>query len=345
MAIPIKWNPGWGIRGGKVSNDFASIVGTEVVGKRRKSRFQQAMDDLVTPPGSPETKPEFDAPRRAWAESDGKFYGTASSHHTLPGGIYRMDVAQGVGPIFLKQPNDTDSIVELPDSESENILSEIEHFGTLRAAFKEYGFLYKRGILLWGPPGSGKTCTIQMALKMLIEDYDSVAVIVEHPAIAATCLQTLRRIEPTRQIVALMEDFDSLIERHGESEFLSLLDGEAQIDNIVYIATTNYPQRLDKRFVDRPSRFDTVRYIGMPSQAARAAYMRAKIPAAMLPQEDLDKYVGLSEGYSIAHMREFVVLTRCFGMTIEAAHQRLEITRNRNLSSESSPDRPKFGFT
>jgi hypothetical protein len=83
------------------------------------------------------------------------------------------------------------------------------------------------------------------------------------------CLQMLRAVEPERQVVGILEDVDALIERYGESEYLSLLDGEAQVDNVVYVATTNYPERLDARIVDRPSRFDTIRYIGMPSAGAR----------------------------------------------------------------------------
>lgn len=280
-----------------------------------------------------------DMSRRAWAESDGTFWGTPSSHGHLPTGLYRMSNHPSLGALFLKQKNDTDELIELPDSESDAIIQEVRVFKGLREKFKDHGFLYKRGILLWGPPGSGKTCTLQLVIKMLVENHNSIAVLVEEPKLAAFCLQALRRIEPDRQIVAILEDLDALCDQHGESSYLALLDGESQVDNIVYVATTNYPERLDKRFVDRPSRFDTVRYIGMPTAEARKTYLAAK-----LPDHDVSEYVAHSDGFSIAHLRELIILTQCFGVPLAEAAKRLEGMRAK-VSSDQPPDKQSFGFS
>lgn len=312
-----------------MSKDFFERVGKEVAAYPRRGEVAEPM--LTATAGQP---PVGDGPRRSWAESDGVFWATPQSHELLPTGIYRMELNPNFGPMFMRQTNDTDDLIELPDSESAKILEEISKFTTLRDAFRQHGFLYKRGILMYGPPGSGKTCTLQLLLKMLVDQHDSIAVLIDKPHVAATCLLALRRIEPERQIVAILEDLDALCERYGESEYLALLDGESQVDNIIFLASTNYPERLDRRFVDRPSRFDTIREIGMPSDHARWEYLHKK--ASELKPAALAEYVSASKGYSIAHLRELIILTRCFGIPLERAAARLNESRQKKHSSENS---------
>ncbi len=112
-------------------------------------------------------------------------------------------------------------------------------------------------------------------------------------------------------------------------------------DGLLQHNTTNYPERLDKRFVDRPSRFDTVRFIGMPTAAARRTYLKAKEPT--LTDSNLDLWVDNTEGFSIAHLRELVILVQCFERPLEEAIERLESMRIKP-SSEDSPDKVPFGF-
>jgi hypothetical protein len=314
---------------------------------RRDPNFRRLIKQMNTqmpemPQTAGEEQPKPTGGMRAWAEADGTFWGTQSSHDAIPPGIYRMSMEPNRGEVFLRQHNDTDALIALPDSGSEEVLAEIDEFKGLRPKFREYGFLYKRGILLWGPPGSGKTCTLQLAMRSMIETHNAIGVLVDHPGVAASCLQTLRRIEPERQIVALMEDLDALCEQYDESAYLSLLDGESQVDNIIFIATTNYPEKLDKRFTDRPSRFDTVRYVGMPSANARRLYLVTKSP--QLDAGTVEAMVRVSEGYSIAHLRELVILTQCFGKTVEDAAKRIGSGRAARPSSDSAPDRTQFGF-
>lgn len=280
--------------------------------------------------------------QKRWAANHETFWGATQTYDELPAGLYRTGWADGIGPILKRQKVETDNLLELPDNASASIIAEFETFWQIADKFRERGFLHKRGFMLWGPPGSGKTSTVTILIKKLVEQHNGIVVFLDRTHEASACLQMVRSIEPSRPVVAIMEDIDALIERHGENEYLALLDGEAQVDNIVFIATTNYPERLDRRFVDRPSRFDTVRYVGMPSAAARRTYLKAKEPS--LTDDELSEWVSRTEGFSVAHLKEMIIAIRCFGQPIDEVTSRLAEMHGRKPTSEDSPDRVSAGF-
>lgn len=324
------------------NQEFFEKVGTGAGGPRRGYTGENV---AVAPAPSPmPDHPPMAATTGAkrWAANHDVFWGATQTYDALPPGLYRCGVSANVGPILHQLTVETDNLLELPDEDSAGIVTEFEKFWTLETEFRKRGFLMKRGFLLWGPPGSGKTSTVHLLVKRLITNSAGIIIVVENPHEAAVCLQMARQIEPKRPMIAIMEDIDALIERFGENQFLALLDGEAQVDNIVFVASTNYPERLDQRFVDRPSRFDTIRYIGMPSAAAREVYLQAKEPS--LEGEELEAWVRASNGFSIAHLKEMIIAVRCFGQPLAEVTARLEAMHSRKPTSADSPDKQRVGF-
>jgi SpoVK/Ycf46/Vps4 family AAA+-type ATPase len=137
-------------------------------------------------------------------------------------------------------------------------------------------------------------------------------------------------MEPDRPMIVVLEDIDEIIDKHGEHAILSMLDGENQISNVVFLATTNYPERLGARIVNRPSRFDERIFVGMPGALARKTYLKFAAPA--LDDETLEKWTEDTSNFSIAHLRELVAATYCLDQKYEDVLKRLR----------SMTERPKF---
>ena len=276
-----------------------------------------------------------------WATSGKDYFPCDHAVSQLAAGQYVVRESHSRGIYFSKSEINLDNLIELPDNNSEKVIAGIKNFWEREQFFREFGFLWKRGVMLYGPPGSGKTSTVQQLAKLIV-DMDGISVYCTHPSRDAAGLRLLRNIEPDRPIVVILEDIDAIIQSYGESDLLAMLDGELQVDNVVFVATTNYPEKLDKRFVNRPSRFDEVTYIGMPSLECRKTFLSVKNPS--LNAEELDMWADKTEGMSIAHLRELIVSVECLGNDFNETVERLSKMMKTTLSSDRNEDTADFGF-
>jgi len=148
-----------------------------------------------------------------------------------------------------------------------------------------------------------------------------------NPSMTSDGLSALRRIEPDRRIICILEDIDEIISRYGEHELLALLDGENQVENIVMVATTNYPDRLGARIINRPSRFDERILVGMPTAAAREMYLQTVAPE--LSKKELKQWVVDTDQLSIAHLRELSAAVLCLEQPYNIVLNRLRSMKNK----------------
>lgn len=256
---------------------------------------------------------------------NGVYAAIGSTKVNLPVGAYSLNIANGV-VYFTEKKMVTDTLIDLGNSNSLKVIDGIKLFWTRKQKFLDKGIIFKRGILMWGPPGSGKTATLILLINDLIRQ-GGIVLLVQSPSTAVAALTVLRKIEPTRPLIVVLEDVEEIINTHGEHDLLALLDGEHQTDNVVNIATTNYPEMLGSRIINRPSRFDEVIKIGMPSEQMRTQYLKHVLRNEQ-ESYNIRKWVKDTDNMSIAHLKELVVAVTCLEQSYDEVINRLKTMKN-----------------
>ncbi len=260
----------------------------------------------------------------------------------LPAGAYSCTLNQYGEVQLVARDLQVDDLIDFADSLPSKILREIESFWELGEQFQKHGYLHRRGYLLYGPQGAGKSSVVHQVVHRIIR-AGHVAVFCEHPGFLTRAMEVFRKIEPDRPVVCLFEDIDAIIETHGDSELLQWLDGSHQINKVINIATTNYPERLDRRIVSRPRRFDRIIKIEAPTAAIRETYLSRKLPD-LAANGQMAHWVAMTEGLSFAALAELVISVACLGNSLEETVNVLRQLDDQHLSSKDF-DRPgTMGF-
>jgi predicted AAA+ superfamily ATPase len=263
-----------------------------------------------------------------------EFAPTMPTKKKLSSGLYECKWNSGIQSVSLvKKKMNLDELYELPSPETQNILDDIQTFWDRKEAYRSYNFVHKRGILLWGDPGCGKSGIIQICIKNLIEKNNGIVINItdgEQFSWYTEIIHELRKIEPDRPLIVILEDIDSIAEedRYSTTKLLNILDGVNQIDNVVYIATTNYPEKLAERITNRPSRFDRRYHVEMPSRKIREEYIKKKLTQTDLKKIDMKDWLDKTEGMSLSHLKELVVSVVVMGKPFETSFSDLEEMKN-----------------
>lgn len=183
-----------------------------------------------------------------------------------------------------------------------------------RQEWEKYGIPPKRGILLSGEPGTGKTviCKALMAEAEGITCITTTAYALAADEYVTELYELAQDLSPS---LVFIEDIDLIGQNREESGYqrgpallalLAVLDGIEEKKEIVTIATTNCLDALDKALSERPSRFDRVIKLSRPSAEQRLELIRRLCHRIPLDSANQDYLARRTEGCTPAQVQEIV---------------------------------------
>jgi AAA+ superfamily predicted ATPase len=273
-----------------------------------------------------------------WGFANGMYYAVSDTVDVMPAGLYDVQVTNGT-LFFTRAEMGTDKLLRLPGTAGDAVVTEIQQFWERGELYEKFGMTHKRGILLYGPPGSGKTSTLSLVAQDVIAAGGFV-ITWPGPDLMHIALRQIRAIQPEARVVVLMEDLDAILAGRNENEsaVLNLLDGVEKYPKVVFLATTNYIEVLAPRIANRPSRFDKRFKIGHPTAPARGEYLRSLVPEGV--RVDVDRMVKDTEGMSLAHLKELLVSTQVIGSDYDETLRLLKAMNAGRASSADDEERP-----
>jgi len=222
---------------------------------------------------------------------------------------------------FLKyEDKDWEDIV-LTEPQRKMIDRNITKFVENMEKFKTRELPLSRGVLVVGPPGTGKT----LLCNTIMSQTECTFIYITSESVSnrgdiSEMYDLARSLSPS---IIVVEDIDTLgagdREQYGGDhpllgEFLNCLAGIENNEQVITIATTNYPQHLDKALIDRPGRFDVRIDFGLPDESLRETIFNRYLKNISHEKIDFSKLTKICDGMSGAHLKEIVMMAYMEGL-------------------------------
>ena len=187
--------------------------------------------------------------------------------------------------------------------------------------YEKLGLRPPRGIILFGPPGTGKT----MLAKAVANESEANFISVKGPELLSKWVgesekhvrEIFRKARQAAPCVIFFDEIDSIAPRRGGmhdsgvtdrviSQLLTELDGIEELRGVMVIAATNRPDLVDPALL-RPGRFDRLLYVGPPDKQARLEIFKIHTKGMSLADDvNLETLAEKTEGYVGADIKEIV---------------------------------------
>ena len=225
---------------------------------------------------------------------------------------------------FIEKDSTVDDLIAWNEDVKTQLQRNVIDFYSAMPKLEALGLNTSRGIILAGPPGTGKT----MIGKWLAAQTGMTSILVSAEMIRnrgniRRIYERARLLSPTLIIVEDIDTTGGLDRRVSDhpllGEFLQCMDGMVKNSGVITVATTNHASSIDPAIADRPGRFDRVIEVPLPNLRQRKSILRRKV--AGIPQHPsvtkdvLGSIARRSDGLSGAWVIEIIQFAQVLALS------------------------------
>nr|XP_012221283.1 PREDICTED: spermatogenesis-associated protein 5 [Linepithema humile] len=185
--------------------------------------------------------------------------------------------------------------------------------------FRRLGIEPPKGVLMFGPPGCSKT----MVAKAIATESSLNFLSIKGPELFSKWVgesekavrEVFRKARQVAPAIVFIDEIDALggerasstgsgsnVQERVLAQLLTELDGITKRDDVMLLAATNRPDKMDKALL-RPGRFDRIIYVGLPDESTREEIFKLKFQKMSVEENiNIDELVKLTDGYTCAEL-------------------------------------------
>ena len=220
---------------------------------------------------------------------------------------------------FLKRHQKTNELMAWNPDIKKALERDVLNFIKVMPILKENGLPNSRGIILSGPPGTGKT---MIAKSIAFQRTEVTTILISAEMIQQrndikSAFRLARKLAPTIIIIEDIDTAGTVSRRFADhpilGEYLQAMDGIEANEGVVVLATTNHTENIDPAISDRPGRFDRIIEVPLPDKEQRINILANLL--AKMPTDNLTFGLGTKDYFgneTIAEIgRDAEALVRC----------------------------------